>query len=80
MADTKSTKKRKKVSGLTGLELTIAYEWLHKLKKSLISVDDDAATPQSDVSQLPATFDPVFEETLDTMISMMESKLKGPQV
>ena len=67
------------VSGLTGLELRAAHDWLKKLKQSLIPVNDADVHP-SDVSQSPATIDSDFEETLDTMITMMESKLNGPQV
>ena len=75
-------KKRKKVSGLTGLELRMALTALKSVKSSLAPRDnpnvDDAALPQSEPELFALGSE--FEETLDKMVEMMQSKVDGPQV
>lgn len=75
-------KKRKKVSGLTGLELRIALTALKSVKASLAPRDNpdvDAPQPSPSECELIALgFE--FEETLDRMVAMMQSKVDGPQV
>jgi hypothetical protein len=66
--------KKRKLSGLTGMELRVAYNSLLKLKKAIVyeeseeEEDPDAPSPES------------FEEQVDTMLSLLGSKLEGPQV
>ncbi|KIJ06849.1 hypothetical protein PAXINDRAFT_19947 [Paxillus involutus ATCC 200175] len=65
--------KKRKLSGLTGMELRVAYNSLLKLKKAIVyeeseeEEDPDAPSPES------------FEEQVDTMLSLLGSKLEGPQ-
>jgi len=75
--------KRKKTSGLTGLELRMAYQSLISVKSFLKTVTpmnetgaSDDPHPQEDL----ITFEPDFEDTLTKMLQMMKSKLDGPQV
>jgi hypothetical protein len=69
--------KRKKTSGLTGLELRMAYNSLVNVK-SMLFREDASADLQSQENLI--TFDPDFEDTLAKMLEMMQSKLDGPQV
>jgi hypothetical protein len=69
--------KRKKTSGLTGLELRMAYNSLVNVK-SMLFREDASADLQSQENLI--TFEPDFEETLAKMLEMMQSKLDGPQV
>jgi hypothetical protein len=69
--------KRKKTSGLTGLELRMAYNSLVNVK-SMLFREDASADLQSQENLI--TFDLDFEETLAKMLEMMQSKLDGPQV
>jgi len=75
--------KRKKMSGLTGLELRMAYQSLISVKSFLktVTATNEASTsddPQPQASLI--TFELDFEETLTKMLQMMRSKLDGPQV
>lgn len=77
-----SSRKCRRVSGLTGLELRLAYNSLVKVKESL----QEISVPMSDyeVSEVPENpqgliaMPTSFEEALHTMLTMMESKLDGP--
>jgi hypothetical protein len=68
--------KKRKLSGLSGLELQLAYSSLLKLKKTIVyeeseedlEVDPNEPAPES------------FEQQVDTMLSLLGSKLEGPQV
>jgi len=76
------SKKRKKTSGLTGLELRMAYQSLSKVKSLLETVtatDEASATDDSQVQE-SLTFELDFEETVIKLLLMMGSKLDGPQV
>lgn len=80
LSETGPSKKRKKVSGLTGLELRMALTALQSVKTCLKEItpsdkDDDA---QSQSELLP--FGSEFEDTLDKMLEMMQLKVGGPQV
>jgi hypothetical protein len=76
-------KKRRKTSGLTGLELRMALTALQSVKASLKEIstmidpeaDDD---PQSQDDLI--SFGSDFEQLLDRMLEMMQSKIDGPQV
>lgn len=72
-------RKRKRTSGLTGLELRLAYNALLKFKGTLVPMDDSGDSPD-----IPQTLEDLvesdFEETLDAMLAMMESKINGPYV
>lgn len=78
-----NTNKRKKTSGLTGLELRMAYQSLISVKSLLNTVSATNEVDASDDLQSKEnliTFEPDFEETLERMLEMMQSKLDGPQV
>ncbi|KAM6489310.1 hypothetical protein JOM56_015211 [Amanita muscaria] len=73
----------KKTSGLTGLELRMAYQSLIRVKSLLKTVTATNEVDASDDLQSQEnliTFEPDFEETLAKMLEMMKSKLDGPQV
>jgi hypothetical protein len=76
------SKKRKKKSGLTGIELTIALAALKSVKSSLnqlsATTESDADDPQSQGDL--TTFGSEFEDTVDKLLEMMQSKVEGPQV
>ncbi|KIL56190.1 hypothetical protein M378DRAFT_1038874 [Amanita muscaria Koide BX008] len=77
-----NTNKRKKTSGLTGLELRMAYQSLISVKSLLKTVTATNEVDASDDLQSQEnliTFEPDFEETLAKMLEMMKSKLDGPQ-
>ena len=66
--------KKRKLSGLTGLELRLAYEHLLKLKKSIL---------YEEVGEDVESIDPApegFEQQVDVMLHLLGSKLEGPQV
>lgn len=78
-----SSRKRKRISGLTGLELRLAYNSLIKVKESLQEIS--VPTGDADVSEVSENQGLIampssFEEALHTMLTMMESKLDGPHV
>ncbi|KAI9509432.1 hypothetical protein F5148DRAFT_1187990 [Russula earlei] len=61
--------KKRKLSGLTGLELQLAYNSLLKLKKSIVYEEsDEEEGPSED-----------FDQQVDAMLSLLGSKLEGPQ-
>ena len=75
MPPTKIRKKRQ-LSGLSGLELQLAYNSLLKLKKTIIyeeSEEDSEVDPNESVSES-------FDQQVDTMLSLLGSKLEEPQV
>ena len=59
--------KKRKLTGFSGLELQLAYNSLLKLKKSIV-YEEEECPPEG------------FEQQVDTMLSLLESKLEGPQV
>ena len=68
--------KKRKLSGLSGLELQLAYSSLLKLKKTIVyeeSEEDSEADPNEPAQES-------FEQQVDTMLSLLGSKLEGPQV
>ena len=69
--------KKRKLSGLSGLELTLAYQSLMKLQTSISEEleDEDA---EDDKAQ--AQKNELFEQHLAGMINLMQSRLDGPQV
>ncbi len=79
-----SSRKRRRVSGLTGLELRLAYNSLIKVKESLqeisVPTSDDEASEVPENPQGLIAMPTSFEEALHTMLTMMESKLDGPHV
>ncbi|KAF8237674.1 hypothetical protein L208DRAFT_1421509 [Tricholoma matsutake] len=67
--------KKRKLSGLSGLELQLAYSSLLKLKKTIVyeeSEEDSEADPNEPAPES-------FEQQVDTMLSLLGSKLEGPQ-
>ena len=62
--------KKRKLSGLSRLEVQLAYNSLLKLKKSIAyeEPEEEEGPPES------------FEQQVDTMLSLLGSKLEGPQV
>ena len=62
--------KNRKLTGFSGLELQLAYNSLLKLKKSIVyeESEEEECPPEG------------FEQQVDTMLSLLESKLEGPQV
>jgi hypothetical protein len=75
-----NTNKRKKTSGLTGLELRMAYQSLISVKSLLKTTNEVDASGDLQLQENLITFEPDFEETLAKMLEMMKSKLDGPQV
>lgn len=71
-----SHSKKRKLSGLSGLELQMAYNALCRLKSSFVLVDEESESEAVPNEPAPEG----FEEQVDTMLSMMGSKLHGPQV
>ena len=61
--------KKRKLSGFSGLELQLAYNSLLKLKKSIVYESEEEECPPEG-----------FEQQVDTMLSLLGSKLEGPQV
>ena len=57
--------KKRKLSGPSGLELQLAYNSLLKLKKSIVYEESEEEG---------------FEQQVDTMLSLLGSKVEGPQV
>lgn len=64
--------KKRKLSGLSGLELQLAFNSLLKLKRTIMYEESEG-----DLNE-PA--EESFEQQIDTMLSLMGSKLEGPQV
>jgi len=64
--------KKRKLSGLSGLELQLAYNSLLKLKESFVyeESEEDPSEPAPEV----------FEQRVDAMLSLLGSKLEGPSV
>ena len=68
--------KQRKLSGLGILELQLAYRSFLKLKKAIVyekseddlEIDSNESAPEN------------FEQEVDTMLSLLGSKLEGPQV
>ncbi|GLB34519.1 hypothetical protein LshimejAT787_0200840 [Lyophyllum shimeji] len=74
MSESGPSKKRKKLSG--GLELWMALQALRTVRASLKEMPaSDNPESQSELFALG----PEFEETLDKMVDMMQSKADGPQ-
>lgn len=67
--------KKRKLSRLSGLELQMAYNALLKLRASFV-LDEESESEVDPNEPVPEGFD----EQVDTMLSMMGSKLQGPQV
>jgi hypothetical protein len=69
--------KRRKLSGLSGLELTLAYHSLMKLQTSISEeLEDKDGEDELAVSQK----NELFDHHLAGMINLMQSRLEGPQV
>jgi hypothetical protein len=66
--------KKRKLSGLSGLELQVAYNSLLKLKKTIVYEESEEEKDPS--GSAPEG----FEQQVDTMLSLLGSKLEGPQV
>ena len=66
-----STSKKRKISGLSGLELELSLVQLRKLRKTIIFED----VVESD----PPPTDPLGDE-LDKLIGLLESRIKDPLV
>ena len=66
--------KKCKLSGLSGLELQLAYSSLLKLKKTIVYEEEE----EEEDPNGPAPEG--FEQQVDTMLSLLGSKLEGPQV
>lgn len=66
--------KRRKLSGLSGLELQLAYNSLLKLKSTIVYEESEE---EADPNELASEG---FEQQVDTMLSLLGSKLEGPQV
>ena len=71
-------RKRKKVSGLTKIELTQVLIALTSLKTSLKEVS--ATDADLEWQGNSAAFGSEFEETLDKFLEMMRLKVEGPRV
>jgi hypothetical protein len=69
-----STKKKRKLSGLTGMELQLAYTSLLKLKSALVYEESEETEDPDEPA--PET----FERQVDTMIALLGSRLEGPEV
>ncbi|PPQ98006.1 hypothetical protein CVT26_003068 [Gymnopilus dilepis] len=70
-----SHSKKRKLSGLSGLELRMAYEALRRLKSSFVSADEESdSEADPDAPALEG-----FEDQVDAMLTMMGSRLGGPQ-
>ena len=65
--------KKRKLSGLSGLELQVAYSSLLKLKKTIVYEVSEEEDPNGPAPE-------GFEQQVDTMLSLLGSKLEGPQV
>ncbi|KIJ51002.1 hypothetical protein M422DRAFT_204014 [Sphaerobolus stellatus SS14] len=67
--------KKRKLSGLSSVELLLAYNSLLKLKKSIVyeeSEEDSGADPNEPAPE-------GFEQQVNTMLSLLGSRLEGPQ-
>lgn len=67
-----SHSKKRKLSGLSGLELQIAYDALPKLRTSFALVDEESESKADPNEPAPEG----FEEQVDTMLSMMGRSFK----
>jgi hypothetical protein len=70
-----SSSKKRKISGLSGLELDLALTQLRKLRSSVIVEE----VPESDPLADPTPAD-TFTDQLDTMIATLESRTQTPLV
>ena len=68
--------KKCKLSGLTGLELQMAFKALLKLKSMITYKESEEVV---DLNK-PACGPEIFKQQVDMMISMLGEKLEGPQV
>ena len=69
--------KKRKISGLSGIELSMAYSSLLNLKKAIIYQSEDVGSAEV---QAPSQKGDMFDEQLEGMIRLMQSKLSEPQV
>ena len=65
--------KKRKLSGLSGSELLIAYNSLLKLKNTLTYTESEEETPSENPLE-------DFDEQVDSMIEMLKSRVEGPNV
>jgi hypothetical protein len=63
--------KKRKLSGLSGIELRLAYERLLELKKTFL-FEESEGTAITDRDN--------FEQQVETTLSLMKSRLEDPQV
>jgi hypothetical protein len=63
--------KKRKLSGLSGMELRLAYERLLELKKTFL-FEESEGTSITDRDN--------FEQQIETTLSLMKSRLEDPQV
>jgi hypothetical protein len=66
--------KKRKISGLSGLELQVAYNSILKLKQSIVYEE----SREEEDPNAPALES--FEEQVDTMLFQLGSKLERPLV
>jgi len=69
--------KKRKLSGLSGLELTLAY---HSLMKLQISISEELEDEDGEDDIALAQKNNLFDHHLAGMINLMQSRLEGPQV
>lgn len=71
--------KKRKLSGLSGSELVIAYNALLKLKKTFIytAIDDSTGDPNATKRQ---ELEDLLEEQTNHMITLVHSKIDDSQV
>lgn len=76
-----SSYKRRKISGLSGIELAIqALCSVKNAEMPVVSEDVDADGAQTSGESAQDEKDRLFEEHLDGMIHLMKSMLEEPQV
>ena len=81
-----STHKKRKLSGLSGLELRLAIQALTSLKDSLIYEEVTPAPQDVDTGEAQAggysqeERTDIFDERLEGMIRLMQSRLEDPLV
>ena len=63
--------KRRKTSGLSGLELELSYNSLKTLQSSLVFSEQESSADDTK---------PDFAEVLSDLLEMMRARLNGPQV
>ncbi|KAG2033309.1 hypothetical protein BDR03DRAFT_697040 [Suillus americanus] len=67
--------KKRKLSGLSGLELQFAHEGLVKLQKSLVYEEAEEEEGEEEGGRAPEN----FREQLKNMVSLLGSKVEGPR-